>query len=174
MSNLWVISDHHLGHAATFLHFKKWDGSPLRSFGSTEEMDDYLITKNNEVVKPNDLVYWLGDVTMDKRHLDKIKSFHGKKRLVQGNHDSFDIKSYAQYFEKIFSTRLLDKVLMSHIPVSPLSIKPGNINAHGHSHGSHPDHFGKQYYNCSCEMLTDYTPIAFEDLKKKAFARLET
>lgn len=145
----------------------------MREFDNADQMDDYLITKNNEVVKPEDLVYWLGDVTMDEKYLHLVSKFNGKKRLVQGNHDKFKMARYLQYFQKVFSSRLLDKMLMTHIPIHPLSMGKALCNLHGHVHLNVPaDHFGNRYYNVSCEAL-DYVPISFEDLKKKALKRLE-
>src|SRR6202034_345099 len=96
-------------------------------------------------------------------------------RLIFGNHDyGQNIKLYLPYFQAIYSSRILDKMILTHIPIHPLSIKPGFVNIHGHCHSNVPQgYYGTQYYNVSVEMLDDYTPISLEDLKKKAFKRLE-
>lgn len=63
MPNIFLAADHHLAHEA-ILTFKRDDGSPLRDFASITEHDEYLICRHNSVVRPNDKVYFLGDVAM--------------------------------------------------------------------------------------------------------------
>jgi len=41
--NRFVISDTHFGHTNSWEKFKLEDGSPLRPFTSTEEMDETMI-----------------------------------------------------------------------------------------------------------------------------------
>ena len=60
--NRFVISDTHFGHTNSWEKFKLSDGSPLRPFSSTEEMDETMIERWNAKVKQQDTVYHLGDV----------------------------------------------------------------------------------------------------------------
>lgn len=167
--NIWLISDTHFGHA-NILTFKTEDGSPLRSFSSVEEMDEHMVERWNSVVKPADHVYHLGDVAMNPKCIPIVSRLNGHKRLVLGNHDHHVMKLYTPYFEKIFATRRLDNLLLSHYPVHPASISGKLIaNVHGHVHKNEYD-YGVKYFNVCVEML-DYTPIAFEDLKKRIAER---
>jgi calcineurin-like phosphoesterase family protein len=140
-------------------------------FSSVEEMDDSMVERWNSVVKQQDKVYHLGDVAMSKHHIAIIGRCNGRKRLVLGNHDTHPIKLYLPFFEDIYSGRLLDRMMLTHIPVHPESIGKSIANIHGHIHNSFgPLCYGPRYYNVSTEVL-DYTPIALEDLKKRVLAQ---
>jgi calcineurin-like phosphoesterase family protein len=59
---------------------------------------------------------------------------NGKKKLIMGNHDIYEIKDYQQYFYDIKAYRVFDKFIFSHIPVHKSSIGRFRGNAHGHLH----------------------------------------
>ena len=164
MANIFVISDWHLGHAG-ILTFKNEDGSPVRSFDSVQEMDEFMIEKWNSVVKPSDHVYHLGDVAMKRVHLPTVGRCNGHKRLVRGNHDIFRTKDYLQYFDEIYATRVLDGMIFTHIPIHPESMGRFGVNVHGHVHGQPQGQYGPKYYNVSVEVM-GYEPVSLEDLKK--------
>lgn len=50
MSNIWLVSDTHFGHA-NILKFIGYDGKPLRVFNNAAHMDEYIISQWNSVVK---------------------------------------------------------------------------------------------------------------------------
>lgn len=82
MPDIWFGSDHHFGHKNIIPYCN-------RPFESTEEMDEMLIQWHNELVKPNDIFYQLGDLALG-RFEDSIKKaarLQGMKLLVPGNHD---------------------------------------------------------------------------------------
>ncbi len=174
MPNLFLISDHHFDHA-NILNFKKQDGTPLRpGFADVNHMNEVMISRWNEVVKPEDKVYHLGDVAMKDKGISYVGRLNGKKTLILGNHDYPNMRLYAPYFKHIYSSRRLDTVLLTHIPVHPLSLGGKLIgNIHGHVHDNVPaGHFGKQYLNVSVEVV-DYTPVPYEVLKKRLLKQLE-
>ena len=164
MANIFVISDTHFGHSG-ILTFKNMDGSPVRSFASVQEMDEFMIEKWNSVVKPSDHVYHLGDVAMKRVHLPTVGRCNGHKRLVRGNHDIFRTKDYLQYFDEIYATRVLDGMIFTHIPIHPESMGRFGVNVHGHVHGQPQGQYGPKYYNVSVEVM-GYEPVSLEDLKK--------
>jgi calcineurin-like phosphoesterase family protein len=165
MPNIFLVSDTHFGHA-NILKFTKADGSPVRSFSCVEEMDDHMVDCWNKVVKPVDKVYHLGDVAMKHQDIKTVARCNGHKRLLRGNHDIHDLKKYTPYFEEVYATRLLDNMLLSHIPIHPGSLMGRGVNIHGHVHNNVPElHFGVNYLNVSVEMI-NYTPISLEDAKK--------
>lgn len=133
---LYFVSDTHFGHA-NILTFQV-DGVLMRpGFSSVEEMDQCMFDRWNEIVKPQDHVYHLGDVAMMKRFIDKCKLLNGHKRLLLGNHDIYDVKDYyAAGFKKIFGSRVIANILFSHIPVHPQSLGRFDANVHGHIHAN--------------------------------------
>ncbi len=134
-----------------------------------------MIEKWNEVVRPQDHVWHLGDVTMKhKEYLKHIRRLNGHKRLVMGNHDLGTVQEYlAAGFQKIAGYRVLDGFIASHIPISAGSLGQFHGNIHGHTHGNpvtwersltsggSPD---PRYVNVCVEAI-DYTPISLEQIK---------
>lgn len=128
-------------------------------------MDEELIKRHNSVVRPFDVVYFLGDVVMNRRFLPKLERFNGRKRLVGGNHDLFATEEYFKYFERIEGVRVLSDMVLSHVPLHPESItKRWNCNVHGHTHYRS---MNSPVHVCVSMEQIDYTPISLEDLRKR-------
>ena len=172
MPNIFVISDTHFGHA-NILNFKGLDDKPLREFKDVHHMDEHMIEMWNSVVRPQDKVYHLGDVLVKGANWTLLQRLNGHKRLILGNHDYPDMKLYTPYiFEAVYSSRMIDRLLFTHIPVHPLSLGKAIANVHGHVHNNvAPNHFGKQYVNVSVEVI-DYTPISLDALQQLVQKRL--
>lgn len=175
--NRFVISDTHFGHTNSWEKFKLPDGSPLRPFTSNEEMDETMIERWNAKVKPNDVVYHLGDVVINRKHLHLVKRLNGKKRLVRGNHDIFRDKDYYEVgFESLYGVRVFtDQFILSHIPLHPDCVTGRfRVNVHGHLHANqvgwnHPTD-GVGYdprYLCVCVEQTDFTPLHFDEVEAR-------
>ncbi len=176
MAKIFVISDTHFGHA-NILTFKREDGTPLRSFSGVEEMDETMVENWNRVVRPQDKVYHLGDVVINKRYLPILKRLNGHKRLVRGNHDVEPTKVFMEYFDEIYGVRVFPKLncILSHIPLHPASLQRWKYNIHGHLHSNLvtkellcPDGIirevkDKRYINVSVEQI-NYTPVKLESL----------
>lgn len=165
MINIWLRSDDHLGHENTWAKFKRSDGTPLRPFESTDEMNWTMIENHNRVVKPQDKVYYLGDVVINKKFLPLIKLMNGHKRLVRGNHDIFATQMYLDNgFEEVYGVRVLEDMILSHVPLRESSITPRfGVNVHGHTHANYID---DPLYFCICVEQINYAPIAIEDLRQ--------
>lgn len=180
----YFISDTHFGHAKCWEEFKRADGSPLRAFSSTEEMDETMIANWNAVVRPEDSVYHLGDFVINRRNMSVGHRLNGRKRLVRGNHDLFKTQEYLDIgFEEIYGVWVepKDKIICSHIPLHPDSIKEGWINIHGHLHFGrvrkhsmakvvldrplYPHEMDERYVNVAVEM-TNYTPLTLEQVRE--------
>lgn len=169
MANIFLCSDWHLSHEKLVKEFKRADGSPLRDFENSDEMNEYLIERHNSVVKPEDRVYVLGDVVFHKKYLHIVDRFNGRKVLIKGNHDLLNANDYLQYFDDIRAYHQFKGVLMAHIPVHPESLGRWGFQVHGHLHSYRvKDQYGKEdkrYYNVSMECLKDYTPVSLEQIK---------
>jgi len=78
---IYFTSDHHFGH-------KNIIQLCNRPFNSVEEMDEEMIRRWNETVKPEDFVYYLGDFSLSIKPVKEyVKRLNGKKILIAGNHD---------------------------------------------------------------------------------------
>ena len=78
---IWFTSDHHFGH-------HKIIGYCNRPFNSVGHMDALLEYHWNNVVQPDDVVYYLGDFAMKAPRVAELLSrLNGIKHLIPGNHD---------------------------------------------------------------------------------------
>lgn len=161
--NVFLTSDHHFGHA-NILTFKNADGSPVRPHGSPEEMDEDMISKWNEAVKPYDKVYHLGDFSISKRSILVAARLNGKKVLIRGNHDIFKLSDYTPFFYDVRGSHKIGNFILTHIPVHPNSLQnrwcKGNV--HGHMHNGLLE--DERYMNVSVER-TGFYPVAFEEIE---------
>lgn len=164
MANIFFASDHHLGHS-NILNFKRNDGSPLRDFPSIDAHDDYIISQHNRRVRPNDKVYFLGDVAMSHKFLPLLARMNGDKVLIKGNHDTAKLSQYLPYFRDIRGSHQFSGILMTHIPVHVDSLARWGVNIHGHLHYNQVG--DPRYFNVSMECLDDYTPISLEEIKSR-------
>jgi calcineurin-like phosphoesterase family protein len=175
LTKTWLASDTHFSHV-NICKFTNADGSPLRPWDDPDEMDEALVKNWNSVVQPQDRVYHLGDVVINRRALTILSRLNGRLKLVKGNHDIFKLSDYLPYFDDICAyvvkkTPQGGKCILSHIPVHPESLGRFGLNIHGHLHSNIvmrevrknwapvPD---LRYVNVSVEQ-TNYTPILLED-----------
>lgn len=181
MNNIWFISDQHFQHK-NILKFTNYSGEPVRpEFTDVDHMDEIMINNHNSVVKPEDKVYFLGDVSFGNvtKFENIMRRLNGKKRLILGNHDMFDIQIYARHFGKIGSWRSFGEFskpfVCCHYPLHSDSFserkgKPGWC-VHGHIHRNTVKQSGsqvpdKRYINVCVEMR-NYTPVHIDDLLKE-------
>ena len=92
----FYIADWHYDHA-NCIHFDN------RPFKNVDEMNEELIRRWNEAVRPGDLVYILGDMFWCKTTdaIEVLKKLNGQKILVKGNHDRVRDAAFAKCFAKI-------------------------------------------------------------------------
>lgn len=170
--NKFCISDHHFFHA-NILKFTNKEGVRIRDqfptsqAGGLEVMHEYMVEKWNSVVKPQDYVYHLGDVTFDygPRFNELMSRLQGKKRLIVGNHDKIWNPNLMRWFEKAFLWKGFKEynLTLSHMPLKEGSFRDGAYNGHGHTHGNV---LGMPYINL-CVETRDYTPVSFEQIAKE-------
>lgn len=166
MPTTFLISDTHFGHEKTCTVFKREDGTPLRPFASAEEMDEIMVQRWNARVRPNDKVYHLGDVVINRKFLNILGRLNGDKVLIRGNHDIFKLEEYSVYFRDIRGYDVKNGMILSHVPIHPDSVSRFGCNIHGHLHANRVMLNGKidLRYHCVCVEQTDYTPISLEEV----------
>lgn len=171
--NKFFIGDTHFGHS-NILTFQRSDGRGLLrpGFSSIEEHDELLVANWNSVVRPQDKVYHLGDVSIKKGGLEIIKRLNGHKRLIGGNHDIFRTRDYLEAgFEEISGYRVIDKIIFSHIPIHVGSLGRYRANVHGHLHDNRvtldslEGNTVDPRYLCVSVEHVDYIPRELQELK---------
>ena len=184
MPTTFLISDTHFGHEKTCTTFKREDGSPLRPFGSAEEMDEFMVRSWNDRVRPTDKVYHLGDVVINRKFLHILGRLNGDKVLIRGNHDIFKLEDYTAYFRDIRGYHVMDGLIFSHIPVHADSLGRFGANVHGHLHANRVrlpkkiDRLGSRAevvysdvidprYQCVCVEHTNYAPISLDEVHSR-------
>lgn len=172
-NDIWFISDTHWQHE----NILKFCPSRAERWDTVKEMNEAMIDNWNSVVKPQDKVYHLGDVTFGNKD-DYVNNIHprlnGKKRLIVGNHDPIQFIANKGIFQKVMLWRVWSDpeypFLFTHVPVHNSSIVSrvgceNAINVHGHIHENPSP--SEQHF-CVCVEQINFTPIHIEDLKAKA------
>lgn len=181
-SNVFFTSDLHFGHR-NILEFCK------RPFNSVEEMDEALIENWNSVVKPNDLVFNLGDFAFAPRWrwYEILGRLNGVHTLILGNHDitRWPGDNVMELFHRVEQQMILKigerYVYLNHYPFlcyggSYRSPEQAVWNLHGHVHSSpNPtERRGKDEERLSYRFPyqydvgvdnNNYTPVSWEQVK---------
>jgi calcineurin-like phosphoesterase family protein len=182
MPAVFFTSDTHFGHAGV-CHFTEADGvTKIRPWTDPDEMDEEMVRRWNDRVRPNDKVYHLGDVVINRRALKTVSRLNGDKVLIRGNHDIFRDDEYREYFRELRAYHVMNGMILSHIPLHEASLGRFGVNIHGHLHSArvkkargidaktgatlYSDKIDTRYH-CVCVEQTDYTPILFEDVIKR-------
>lgn len=151
-------------------HFTRSDGvTKLRPFDTPEEMDEFMVEAWNERVKPEDKIYHLGDVVINRKSLGIMHRLNGDKVLIRGNHDIFRDEEYREHFRELRAYHVVCGLILSHIPIHEDSLGRFGCNVHGHTHANRIMKNGSidvRYHNVSVEQ-TDWAPILFEDVLKR-------
>lgn len=163
MPTTFLVSDTHWGHHGV-CKFLRADGTKLRPWDNPNDMDEAMVEYWNETVRPNDKVYHLGDVVINRRALPTLAKLNGDKVLIKGNHDIFRLHEYTPYFRDIRAYHHMDKFIMSHIPVHESQKGRWRGNIHGHLHANQLD---DAWYTCVSVEQTNYRPISFDVIRDK-------
>ena len=157
---IWVTSDWHLGHSNCIKYCN-------RPFQNTSEMNNILRKNFNNTVGSHDIVYVLGDISFLNivSTTEWIKSLHGFKFLIKGNHDPKSNTAYRKMgFSEVYDHPIVlaNKYILSHepIPVNTSDL----INIYGHLHNNAINDNNKRF--CCCVEQTDYKPISLASIQE--------
>lgn len=114
---IWFTSDTHFGHT-NIIRFCN------RPFNSVKEMDETIINNWNSVVKPNDIVFHLGDFAFasNARWKQLIQALNGHIYLIIGNHDEIRYPGHQTFdlFEGVTSQLIVkidgQAIYLNHYP----------------------------------------------------------
>ena len=116
--NIFFTSDPHFGHE----NILKYEPQRGKLWSTIDEHDEALVKRWNNVVKPNDLVYVLGDVGFNRRNMTElIRRLNGTKILILGNHDRLSNFQYLKMgFACVFNEARIKvgkhHIVLSHYP----------------------------------------------------------
>ena len=132
---IFFTSDTHFGHGGAL-------GLYRRPFASVAAMNEAIIERWNEIVRPDDEVWHLGDFAIRQRPAVVAEIFarlHGRKHLVTGNNDppgttGLDGWDSVQPYTEITADGV--SLVLCHYPFrSWRGMAKGWLNLHGHCHG---------------------------------------
>jgi calcineurin-like phosphoesterase family protein len=136
MPNVYFTSDTHLGHARIVTI------GAGRPFKTIQEHDAELIKRWNERVKPDDVVFHLGDFNY-KSSVDAdfyLKQLNGRKFLIVGNHDKQKTITADGWevaplpYQELELNGML--ITLCHYPIEEWNgYHKGSWMLHGHVHG---------------------------------------
>ena len=143
--DIWFTSDLHFFHKGVLSFCED-----TRPWEDLETMHEGLIGEWNSKVKPDDIIFHLGDFSFKGKSAteDVLSQLNGRKIMILGNHDkvlrsaiktgTHGIEFIGDYLEiRINGT----KVCMSHFPMASWNQQGrGSLMLFGHTHGSYkPD-----------------------------------
>lgn len=167
----FVTADTHAEHLNIVTIFKSEvdPNAKARPWYTLDDMHDELVYRHNQVVRPQDMVYFLGDVALHAKGVDLFSRFAGRKVLIAGNHDCYATHKYLEHFEQVLGCAVLRRVLLSHMPVhsSQLRAHGGRyrFNIHGHLHSQYvqlPCGKPDPSYECVSVERYDYAPVPLD------------
>lgn len=158
----YFCSDHHFGHTNVLSY-----ETDARPFENIQEMHEVIIERHNKVVRPNDLVYFLGDFCFGKQNIEIAARLNGRKKLILGNHDTYETSDYLKFFEKAYGVLIWKGCLLTHVPVHPDQLNYRvKLNVHGHLHSRNVldgDNADNRYFNVSIEQ-NNLTPFHEDEI----------
>lgn len=183
-SKTFFVSDTHFFHANIIKYCNRpWksgtkdeDGEFLITEKDVYDMNEAIISNWNSVVGPDDVVWHLGDFALGNRNRipEIVSRLNGKKHLVLGNHDYFNVDKknfkdvvdffYKAGFEKVYDRPVVlnDFVILSHEPMS--FVKAPFFSVYGHIHDNELYSTYSKHGCCVCVERHDYTPISWKKI----------
>lgn len=171
--SVYFVSDSHFGHSRIIQYCN-------RPFSSVDHMDETLIKNWNNVVKPSDFVYHLGDFAFyrdQKQTRNVIRSLNGNIVLIRGNHDEYLEPETLKLFNSVHSYYELNipdkdiprgkqKIVLLHFAMRVWNKSHhGSWHLYGHSHGTLPDDKHSLSFDVGVD-CHNFTPISYEQVKQ--------
>ena len=176
---IFVTSDWHFGHNKEFVYKE-------RGFSSIEEHNETIIRNHNEVVAPNDIIWFCGDAMLGENPdygIECIKRLNGQIHMIRGNHDTnIKVRRYLEECPNVVEAGLYATMIkkgkysfyLSHYPTMVGSLENSknrlwNLAGHTHSKDKFENITVKCYnvamdaHNCYPVLLDDIVA----DIKKK-------
>ncbi len=145
-----------------------------RPFTSVEEMNKTLIESWNNTVKPADHVWFLGDLTMDKRKVQpSLDKLNGQIHFIFGNHDGGSRSIIQKHSNVVWAGDLKTlKVNGVSITLCHYAMRVWNKShfgakhLYGHSHGTLEPQKGSLDVgvDSAYDLLGEYKPFSLDEV----------
>lgn len=161
-------------------HFDDWNviNFSRRPFDTVKVMNETLIENWNSKVKTHDVVYHLGDFSVEREIKPILERLNGYIYLIPGNHDHGIIKMVNREpttFAKYYNFRILSalyeidlkgvNISLCHYPLRVWNQQhKGAFHLHGHSHGT-LNEWGRAM-DVGVD-ANDYRPISIDEVFNK-------
>lgn len=172
MGTVYFISDAHFGHKNLCEQFRGM---------TVDESDELLIRNWNSRVRKDDIVYYLGDFSMDSPNiLEKyLNRLNGHIYIIGGNHDTRRVCSrFKELGVTVLGCMEYKGYMLTHMPVHSRILKEGQFkrykgNIHGHIHAY--ELVSPNYISVAAD-LNNMTPLTLDEIieKQKNKHRLST
>jgi len=160
----WFTADQHFGHANIIKYCN-------RPFKDSYEMDKAIIKNYNLLVEKDDIVYFIGDLTLrtiiHKQSIRQIvNKLNGKKHLILGNHDKLNPFDYIDIgFISVHTSLEINDFILNHDPADSC-INRNKTWLTGHIHELYKEI--KNVINVGVDVW-DFKPVDFNDIKALKF-----
>ncbi len=160
---IYVTADTHFGHTNILKYCE-------RPFHTIEEMDQCILNNINQRVKPNDILWHLGDFSFGNQsgYRNKIKCKNIS--LIRGNHDFQVHRNYlSTMFQHVDDIRILRDTcgifVMCHYAMKVWPHRHhGAYHIFGHSHGKLND---PEHYSMDVGVdVNGYRPLSIVEVKE--------
>lgn len=172
MTRTFFTADSHIGHQGVL---SERMNAP-RQFATIQEHDETLVACWNAVVRPDDVVWHLGDFAYKAKGDHALRTFrrlNGRKFLIRGNHEEIGetlpwdgpIKDVARVHVQDPGMKASVGVWLSHYAhrVWP-NMHGGDLHLYGHSHGSLPAIPGSLDVGVDC---WGWTPVTLPQIRTR-------
>jgi calcineurin-like phosphoesterase family protein len=175
MSNLWFTSDYHAYHWNILTLGRK------RPFASTDEMHAAIADRHNAVVRPGDLVYYLGDFALKCQWGDALsfrRRLAGNFYFILGNHDGVAKELFRREPRAFVWMKDLETIKPKIDGIPPITLChyamrtfPGSHKGHwqlyGHSHSNLPEDHSLSFDVGVDVPEWNFSPVSIEQVKEK-------
>jgi len=166
----WLVSDPHFDHENIIRYCD-------RPFETVAEMNDCILSNWNNNIKPDDLVFFLGDMAFGRGSRKPrwwLGELNGRKVYLKGSHDNGIRSASAGLGDNVLCVADV-AILVTDVCSYMLVHDPSNVPdwwrgwvVHGHVHDNRPymdtkTWYRRRYVNVSVE-VTGYKPITVKQL----------
>jgi calcineurin-like phosphoesterase family protein len=171
---VWLISDTHFDHANIIRYCD-------RPFRSAHEMNQTLLQNWNDTVAPDDIVYFLGDMSFGRQSREAeywLDRLNGKKIFIRGSHDrrrGIEGDSLLKVADRQIIQVEDTPFMLIHDALCPAVDGWDGWIIHGHNHHRRPFvNYEDRRVNVSVEAI-GYKPISlYEILQRIKDAQIST